>query len=404
NIWVQDVQNRVFSSLGQPNWLAAWIVLIFFLPFSAFNNPKTKTFSIYIFTLTYFLVLLFTKSRSGILGFSLSWLVFWALAFISKEKQNQIYNLKNFFYLTGLILAIAFTIGTPWTPSLKNLLSKKENVQIQTTGTVLETGGTESGEIRKIVWKGAFNIWKDYPIFGSGPETFALSYFKYKPQQHNLTSEWNYIYNKAHNEYLNYLANTGLIGAVSYLTLIASSLLIIFRNSLPRKNKKEKAKIEQISLLAGYSGFLVTNIFGFSVVPTSLLFFLYPAISFSLNNNMTKKENKNENINFILILPLIFFITTSYFIIRYWQADFYYNQGKIQNTSKNYALARNYLTKAIKLNPYEPSFVNELSKSIFSLGINTLGINTYNKGDEKTAQQLISQSLDQAKQAISMSP
>jgi len=28
NIWVQDVQSRVFSSLGQPNWLAAWVVAL----------------------------------------------------------------------------------------------------------------------------------------------------------------------------------------------------------------------------------------------------------------------------------------------------------------------------------------------------------------------------------------
>jgi len=26
--WVQDVQNRVFSTLGQPNWLAAWLVAL----------------------------------------------------------------------------------------------------------------------------------------------------------------------------------------------------------------------------------------------------------------------------------------------------------------------------------------------------------------------------------------
>ena len=28
SVWVQDVQSRVFSTLGQPNWLAAWIVAL----------------------------------------------------------------------------------------------------------------------------------------------------------------------------------------------------------------------------------------------------------------------------------------------------------------------------------------------------------------------------------------
>ena len=28
HLWVQDVQNRVFSTLGQPNWLAAYLVAL----------------------------------------------------------------------------------------------------------------------------------------------------------------------------------------------------------------------------------------------------------------------------------------------------------------------------------------------------------------------------------------
>ncbi|MFH1840737.1 MAG: hypothetical protein ABH807_01075, partial [Candidatus Shapirobacteria bacterium] len=35
NLWVQDVQNRVFSTLGQPNWLAAYLAAI--LPLSGGN-------------------------------------------------------------------------------------------------------------------------------------------------------------------------------------------------------------------------------------------------------------------------------------------------------------------------------------------------------------------------------
>ena len=33
--WVQDVQNRVFSTLGQPNWLAAWLVALTIIAMAA---------------------------------------------------------------------------------------------------------------------------------------------------------------------------------------------------------------------------------------------------------------------------------------------------------------------------------------------------------------------------------
>lgn len=403
NIWVQDVQNRVFSSLGQPNWLAAFIVLIFFLPFSAFKEKKSSKL-IFIFTIAYFLVILFTKSRSGILGLVFSWLVFWLPLLRFKERENKIYNPKNFFYLTVMIIFITFLVGTPWTPSFGDIVLKNKEAPITTNTTSLETGGTESGEIRKIVWKGALKIWQNYPLFGSGPETFALSYFKFKPQEHNLTSEWNFIYNKAHNEYLNYLANTGILGFLSYLLLISSSLIFLYKNSFStktRKNKERIIKLEHISLLAGKIGFLITNIFGFSVVVTNFLFFIYPAISFCLNQEEEekRKEKNDYDYNFTLIIPLILLILAVYTIINYWRADFYYNQGKNQNINKNYTAARYYLTKAINLNPYEPTFLDELAKSTFGLAISS-----YNKGDVKTTQQLINQSLNEMNETIKMSP
>ena len=68
NLWVQDVQSRVFSTLGQPNWLAAYLCIL--IPFSIdkFLKSKNLKHQIYflILTLSFYLSLLFTKSKSGI--------------------------------------------------------------------------------------------------------------------------------------------------------------------------------------------------------------------------------------------------------------------------------------------------------------------------------------------------
>ena len=94
-------------------------------------------------------------------------------------------------------------------------------------GPALESGGTESSTIRKFVWLGALEVFRHYPILGTGPETFAFSYPMFKPVGHNLTSEWDFIYNKAHNEFLNILANVGLLGFLSYISIIIFSFLQI---------------------------------------------------------------------------------------------------------------------------------------------------------------------------------
>ncbi|KKQ93473.1 MAG: hypothetical protein UT19_C0011G0018 [Candidatus Woesebacteria bacterium GW2011_GWB1_39_10b] len=280
--WVQDVQSRVYATLGQPNWLAAWIVAIIPLTWALALNPKSqipnsKQISNYkllnkllwiLLSSIFFITLLYTKSRSGILAFALAFLLFWAFSFLL-SSFNKIHTtgakklIVNYFLIVLLTtITIAFSVGTPWTPNLMELVNNDKLItnnqsQITLPGPALEVGGSSSAEIRKIVWKGAVEIWKHYPILGTGVETFAFSYYNYRPVEHNLVSEWDFLYNKAHNEYLNFAATTGTVGLLSYLTLIVSTLLLFV--------KYLKFNLS-IALLSGYVSILVTNFFGFITI------------------------------------------------------------------------------------------------------------------------------------------
>ena len=213
--WVQDVQTRVFASFGQPNWLAAFLITT--LPITFFGlTIQMKQKWLWIVTVMATLALLFTKSRSGVLGLGvgLGVLLLGQLIFVRT-------NVKQLLVAFGIVGVIAALFGTPFSPSLSQLWQPPSPiVATQPSGTVLDTGGTESGEIRKIVWEGALKVWQRYPLFGSGVETFAYSYYQDRPAAHNSVSEWDFLYNKAHNEFLNYLATTGAVGAFSYVLLL----------------------------------------------------------------------------------------------------------------------------------------------------------------------------------------
>jgi hypothetical protein len=351
NIWVQDVQSRVFSTLGQPNWLAAFLVallpIIFNLQFSIFNkfsNHKFINFLIcFCLSNLFFITLLFTKSRSGLIAFGISSLIFWMISLIKNFRENwKSFLIFNFSFL------ILFFIFNPNT-----------NSRIPQSATpALESGGTESGEIRKIVWKGALEVWRHYPIFGSGLETFAFSYPQFRPVEHNLVSEWDFIYNKAHNEYLNFAANSGAFGLISYFILILFSLVIFI-------------KTRNYALLAGYFSLLITNFFGFSVVPTQLELFLFPAVGVVLSTEYkVQTENKLENLQkffIFFVLCTMFYVLSR--ITTYWYADLLYAKkdfaGAI-NLQPNQAIYHNALAvqnsdlsesqKAIDLSPNNPSF------------------------------------------------
>ena len=365
--WVQDVQNRVYATLGQPNWMAAYIVSLIFIPLSSitpFNpplnlrggNPKgggdiKSIFNILIF-IALFLALLFTKSRSGLLAFGISSLVFWWYA----------KSIKKFVIFSLTCLLLLFTITNP----IRDMVFKP-TVVVKPAGTALESGGTESGSIRKIVWLGATRIWtsniKNF-LIGTGPETFAQSYYQYRPTEHNQTSEWELLYNKAHNEFLNQLATTGILGFISYIILLFFMFCVL----------RDKA------LLAGWLTILVTNFWGFSVVITQLFLFLFPAIAIVLEQQSDKVPKKQEEINFVQIFSIFGVLSVTlllcYFVTNYWYADMLFARGT--NAIRSYSATQNpeYIVLAYqshyessKANPGEPAILSEFGLSASYLAL-----------------------------------
>ena len=407
DVWVQDVQNRVFSTLGQPNWLAAWLVAL--LPITWFytieNSKKKISFKKiipYLLNLLFFVVLIFTGSRSGLLGFAVAVLVFWIFIFIRYKFRF----LKEFIVVNLSILVCMGIFGTQLTPSVFSLI-KKTQTEIQTTevitGTALENGGTESGTIRKIVWEGAVETWKHYPVFGTGVETFAYSYYLFRPVAHNLTSEWDFIYNKAHNEYLNYLANTGTIGILAYLSLIGFSIYQIL-NLTKIKDPENDIKYKDLgfAVLSGYVSILITNFFGFSVVPIQILFYLFPAFIFVLVNDEEQQDSKanittNQKIvNWIIICiaATLLFVTC-----RYWYADTLYAKGVNYDKVNRFDLSPTLLTKAIKLEPKQSLYYAEIAKAYTNLAL------AYNsEKDSTTASELTNAAVEYSNKAVDLSP
>ena len=405
DIWIQDVQQRVFSTFGQPNWLAAYLAALLPLTWALILSSKYEIVSpkrrwlIPLISSLYFLTLLYTKSRSGLLGFLVSSLVFWLpilFLYIKKAAISKKEFVKKFFLLNILFLFLFLLTPTPYFKGLGYyFLKPKQAQEVKVSGPVLEVGGTESGTIRRIVWKGALDIWKHYPILGTGVETFAYSYYQFRPVEHNLVSEWDFLYNKAHNEYLNFAANTGTLGLTAYLFLIATIIGYFV--------KKIRTSFLHLAFLAGIVSILVTNFFGFSVVGVSLQLFLYPAMAVSLaipeKKRLTSPKNlatlQKYGVVFLSLVALYFL----YSIARYWLADLNYSYGKSLNDTSDLTSARARLVNAIKLSPKEAVFWDELSQTDTELAVALFEANEKDKADE-----FVKASLGETANATFLSP
>ncbi len=382
NCWVQDVQTRVFATLGQPNWLAAYLAMLIFPVLYFVLTTKNKFSTIfYAFTsILFYLAFTFTYSRGATLGLLAGFAVFLG-AFLCVHLGGGKLNLnKSILIILSAFILINLFFGSALT-SFK-LLSKfapppRPGVITKVppnSGTQLENGGTESGAIRLIVWRGEIDIWRHFPVLGTGVETFAFSYYSFRPPEHNLVSEWDFLYNKAHNEFLNYLANTGLVGFLSYTILI---LTFIFWSIKKIISPKADNRLLLIAILASLVSYHVQNFFGFSVVIIAVFFYLFPALAFITTDSLRPFKIPSSfyllSSGFQLIYrrPIytklakiaVIIISTSIIITltRHYWADTYFASGNSASDAGNSGKAYNKFIEAVSLSPGEPYYRSELA-------------------------------------------
>lgn len=434
---------------------------------SAINKISGKTILLWVNLLLMFAALLFTRSRSGFLGGAIGLgltlitleLQPW-LRHRARKKQDQLnpdstssssqllnHNLLKI-GVVGSLLGLSLIFGTPFTPKLTKLnllrsLKRDQATHTTNTNTTSEqnapnlktqpsksqapvdpsappatakskqpttlnpkNAGTDSAIIRKIVWRGALKVWRRYPILGSGVETFAYSYYLDRPAAHNLVSEWDFLYNKAHNEFLNFLATTGLVGLVAYCGLLLALGYICLKPLLsqPLKLKSLKQNWPGLDLssepnnglalgaLAGLIALSISNFFGFSTVMVTVLMFVLPGLVVLATeqgqlvftkqadsqvdrpdrqtnaDNQANSDNSARsrlNINQIITLILTSLIALHLLFTTYtaWQADHAFTQGKNLLAAQQYQAGLSQLQTAITLSPQQALFYDQLAQA-----------------------------------------
>lgn len=403
---------RMFSTLGQPNWLAAFLLILIPIATAYAMNAarEKKTFKMVGFlaaTLLFYLDLGWTLSQSGFVGFWIGNAVFvllylllifhknaFSITSTFKRKSTQVLLGVQVLFILATFLTVnpipslqKFDLGhiirssSQKLPSLPAPTAKEQAPQ--PTEPALEAGITGSGAIRKIVWRGAIDIWKAHPLFGSGVETYAFAYYKFRPAEHNLTSEWDYLYNKAHNEFLNYLATTGAFGLGTYLFFLGVFLFFAGKQTIKGWNANLSGNPLLPALIGGFIGIQVSNFFGFSVVIVNLLMFLIPLFYWLLTKPAFKTfvlpkgidadyiVSENPGTGRIMVIGGLAVISLYCitFLVQYWNADINYALGYNYNRINQFQDANPSLEKAVQLRGGEDLYKNELSVNLAALAL-----------------------------------
>jgi len=276
---------RVFSSLGQPNFLASWLLFIlpliswvFLYCFNLWHQEKKSIlfpfFAFLLFAFVFF-VFLFTQSRGGWLGLigQISALGLFLLWYFKKKRL--------FFLFLTIVFGVAAFLIVFNLYHFNYSISEKSLSPITGRLKSIAYLGGGSGRLRLIFWKDGLDLISRRPIFGYGPETQRFYYVSYYRPEFAALEAINSYPDRAHNDIVDTLLTTGVLGLISYLSFIG----MVFYWGLKRvMSKFDFSGSIILALLAGIFGYLISIQFSFHIIPTAVYFIglMAAIVSFSL--------------------------------------------------------------------------------------------------------------------------
>lgn len=290
--WLKNftIDNRFGGTIGNAAFASSYLL------FSLFYLSYLKWFYGIFIALIF---LFFTGTRGTFLGL-LAALAASSLFIIYKTyKSHKSYRT----YIVSSLIIVILTLGILfyYQPSRIFQISWKE----QTAQTRFWTWGS--------AWKG----WQKRPLLGWGPENFSEVFNKYFDERHytQTTEVW---FDRAHNTYIDYLTEVGILGLLSYLLI-----WIVFYYQLFRSKVSGGERILFFSLPVAY---LFQNLLIFETLPSYINLFLFlgfanwkfknPNIKAQISNQAQSPKSKNSLkfgfwiwfVIWILIFGFIFYI------------------------------------------------------------------------------------------------
>ena len=160
-----------------------------------------------------------------------------------------------------MVAAIIAGLAFVYTYSGGNRLLKEASEILH--GNMSDTAGS----VRGYIWKSALEIFKNNPM-GSGPGTFKGQFEPYNAGYQQYAA--NTIVDFAHNDFLQIMVCTGIIGIVLYVAFIVSLLFRAF--------KAEKNSPLIIIMIGSVVGYLAHSFFSFSIAIITPLFWVMAGV------------------------------------------------------------------------------------------------------------------------------
>lgn len=286
-------------------------------------------------TLLVWLAVLFTMSRGALLSSVAGLSVFVALRLINKktvlEKKRLVFAVLGIAAILFLAQFQIFYTGQPKATTLNRLVVKNEK----------DVDNSLAGNVRFLYHGVALEMFDENFLTGVGADNFGLEFNEYRAvysaDENNKSAaaqqEW-LLPERAHSEYLQILAELGIVGALFFGLFVCGIARLSFAEI--KKTVFQRSDILTHSAIAGLAAFLINSAvssYSFRLMQNGLVFFFLLAIVlrkyFIAQNNESADRQFSFSVRlkpllaaFFILAPLSLTIfsglkaTSQYFVYR----------------------------------------------------------------------------------------
>ena len=260
--WVRELTagGTPFGPFVNRNHFAGFIGMLvpLGLAYTLTREAREKYIFFGFLTVIMTLSLFFSLSRGGIVSFFAGMALFSMLIVITRVRKRKMWAVAAF-----LITVAAYLVYLGIDPIIERFYQTDV-----------------SKEQRIIVWQSTLTAFKDFWLTGSGLGTFIDMFHLYSP------APVQSIYDHAHNDYLEYMLETGMIGVALLLTFAG---LLLY--PVAKADFQGKRGMIRIGVISSVLSMIMHSIFDFNlhILSNMLLFALVLGMLSSLSISSEEK-------------------------------------------------------------------------------------------------------------------
>lgn len=252
---------RIFSTLGNPDFLGGYLAMLLPIALTRFIDIETRNFYL-IHGLGAILIgtaLLLTFTRGAWLAAIVG------LFYLAYRRRRFIKSHLGRFGMIAIVFLVIFIAVFLLTSNYSSSVNLGNRIK---SAVQLSTGSMAT---RVQTWKSALKMIQSHPLLGFGPDTFRYPFQRYETLAYAKAGAGSNLTNNAHNYPLHLAAGVGLPAAVIFFVFIFWLLYIIIKADI--NNENESNTLYQ-GLSAGIVAYMVYLLAGISVVGGTATFAL----------------------------------------------------------------------------------------------------------------------------------